>query len=67
MNRKILAAILTTAGLLGAFGESRAGSGQGDQAPELEIDTWFNFDKAIGDTLKDLRGSAVFIEYWQTW
>jgi hypothetical protein len=36
----------------------------GDRAPDFEIE-WVNFD--AGDSLADLRGRVVLIEFWRTW
>ena len=38
---------------------------QGDDAPNLEIKTWFN--KAEGSSVEDFRGKAVLLEFWATW
>ncbi|HLQ36780.1 MAG TPA: hypothetical protein VK348_03190 [Planctomycetota bacterium] len=38
----------------------------GKPMPSLEINKLYNLD-AKPKNITDLRGSAVFIEYWQTW
>jgi hypothetical protein len=38
----------------------------GQPMPGLEIDKTFNFDLKA-KSVDQLRGAAVFIEYWQTW
>jgi hypothetical protein len=36
----------------------------GDPAPDFPIE-WVNYD--AGDSLADLRGRVVLIEFWRTW
>jgi hypothetical protein len=35
--------------------------------PGMEVDQSFNFDAMKLKNIDQLRGSAVFVEYWQTW
>lgn len=37
----------------------------GEEAPEINVGTWFNADKPL--TLADLRGKVVVVELWATW
>ena len=39
----------------------------GKPMPELEADYVYNFDAFELKRIAQLRGSAVFLEYWQTW
>ena len=39
----------------------------GQPMPGLEVDHYFNFDAMKLKNIAQLRGSAVFLEYWQTW
>lgn len=40
------------------------GSFKGKQPPDLNIETWIN---GQAQTLADLRGKVVLLEYWATW
>lgn len=38
----------------------------GGPAPDIEVDTWFNgFDEA--ETISELRGKVIMLEFWATW
>jgi hypothetical protein len=39
----------------------------GQPMPALEVDTSYNFDAFKLKRVDQLRGSVVFLEYWQTW
>ena len=39
----------------------------GQPMPSLEVDTSYNFDAFKLKRVDQLRGSVVFLEYWQTW
>lgn len=39
----------------------------GKPMPGLEVEQAFNFDALKLKQIAQLRGSAVLIEYWQTW
>jgi hypothetical protein len=39
----------------------------GKPMPGMEVDQSFNFDTMKLKNIDQLRGSAVFVEYWQTW
>lgn len=39
----------------------------GDPVPEIEADAVYNFDALRLKELSQLRGSAIFLEYWATW
>lgn len=39
----------------------------GKPMPALEVDRIFNFDAMKLKRLDQLRGSAVLVDYWQTW
>ena len=39
----------------------------GKPMPGLEVDHVYNFDAMKLKSIAQLRGSAVLIEYWQTW
>jgi hypothetical protein len=64
MKRTLLAPAL----LLAALGASdlRA-QAAGRDAPELTADVWLNFSEFRGKSMSQLRGSALLLEYWQTW
>ena len=57
---------LALAGLaaLGPGLTARAQFDVGDPAPDFEIE-WLNFD--AGNSLADLRGRVVLLEFWRTW
>jgi len=37
----------------------------GAWAPDIEVKSWMNYSG--GQTLAELRGRVVFIEFWATW
>ena len=39
----------------------------GNPVPEVEADAVYNFDALRLRRLSQLRGSAIFLEYWATW
>ena len=39
----------------------------GKPMPGLEVDASYNFDVMKLKNIAQLRGSAVLIDYWQTW
>ena len=40
---------------------------QGKTMPGLEVDHVYNFDALKLREIAQLRGSAVYIDYWRTW
>ena len=66
--RQGLIAGVVLAGVLAFASSARAdfsgGSFKGKQPPGLNIEVWIN---GQAQTLADLRGKVVLLEYWATW
>ena len=64
MKRSVLGSVF----LLATFPQPAATQAKaGSEAPDMKADLWLNFSQFHGQSLKQLRGSAVYLEYWQTW
>lgn len=53
--------------LLAAASAARAewNSLLGKEAPSVTVESWIN--PAEGETLEDLRGRVILLEFWATW
>jgi hypothetical protein len=54
---------LTLVGLLAAVLPAQVGK----PMPSLEVEQIYNFSAMQLKRIDQLRGSVVFLEYWQTW
>ena len=66
MNRSLTGSALLLAALAQAPA-LRAQANVGKEAPSLTPDVWLNFKEFHGKSFTQLRGSAVLLDYWQTW
>ncbi len=57
----------TSALLLATLAAPSLRAQAGRDAPEMTADVWLNFKEFRGKSLSQLRGSALLLEYWQTW
>lgn len=55
--------MFTCLGLLAAALPAQVGK----PMPPLEVEQIYNFDAMALKRVDQLRGSVVFVEYWQTW
>ena len=60
-------AILTLGGMLVAAASARAEWKDitGEKAPSFGVERWIH--PPDGDTIEDLKGKVVLIEFWATW
>lgn len=50
-----------------SVGETAVGGvSVGDEFPDFAIDSWLNFSEEA-DSIHDLRGRVVLIDFWRTW
>jgi len=38
----------------------------GDDYPDIEVGAWLNFPDG-GDSIHELRGRVVLVDFWRTW